>query len=157
MAVGAAERRAREQAAGQAWEAMYGLVFEREGQRRFHRVCDDTGLSPGVVKALLRLSPDQPVAMRDLADHFGCDPSYVTTLVDGLETAGLAERQAHPSDRRVRMVVLSPSGTSVLAQVRKVLGEPPTSFAALDTGELLELRDLLGKVAAWHEQSVSAR
>jgi len=127
---------------------MYRVVFEREGQRRFHEACDATGLAAGVLKTLLRLSADEPVAMRDLADHFRCDPSYVTSLVDGLEAAGLAERRSHPTDRRVKMVALLPAGVAALAQVRKVLGEPPASFAALDTDELLSLRSLLAKIDA---------
>ena len=30
----------RETAAGEAWRALYELVFEREGQQRFHEACD---------------------------------------------------------------------------------------------------------------------
>jgi DNA-binding MarR family transcriptional regulator len=84
--------------------------------------------------------------MRDLADRFRCDPSYVTALVDGLESAGLAERRSHPTDRRVKMVVLSRTGAATQAQVRKILGVPPTSFAVLSTTELLRLRTLLTKL-----------
>lgn len=136
----------RETAAGEAWRALYGLVFEREGQQRFHDACDATGLAPGGLKTLLQLSPDQPIPMRDLADFFRCDPSYVTSLVDGLEAAGLAERRSHPTDRRVKMVALSRRGVEALAQVRKILGEPPASFAVLSTAELLRLRGLLSKL-----------
>jgi DNA-binding MarR family transcriptional regulator len=141
------EGRVRETAAGEAWQAMYELVFEREGHTRFHEACDVTGLTPGVLKTLLRLAPGQPTPMRDLADHFRCDPSYVTSLVDGLEAAGLAERRTHPTDRRVKMVALSPAGEQALTLVHKVLGEPPAAFAALSTDELRRLRGLLAKVA----------
>ena len=140
------EGKARETAAGEAWRVLYELVFEREGQQRFHEACDATGLAPGGLKTLLQLSPDEPVPMRDLADFFRCDPSYVTSLVDGLEAAGLAERRSHPTDRRVKMVVLSRSGVEALAQVRKILGEPPASFAVLSTAELVRLRSLLAKL-----------
>ena len=107
---GPGEGSEREAAAGEAWHALYQLVFEREGQQRFHEACDAIGLAPGGLKALLQLSPDQPTPMRDLAEFFRCDPSYVTSLVDGLEAAGLAERRSHPTDRRVKMVALSRSG-----------------------------------------------
>ena len=70
----------------------------------------------------------------------------MTSLVDGLEAAGLAERRSHPTDRRVKMVALSPSGVEALAQVRKILGEPPTSFSALSTPELRRLRSLVAKL-----------
>ena len=143
---GPGEGSEREAAAGEAWHALYQLVFEREGQQRFHEACDAIGLAPGGLKALLQLSPDQPTPMRDLADFFRCDPSYVTSLVDGLEAAGLAERRSHPTDRRVKMVALSHSGEAALAQARKILGEPPTSFSALTTPELLRLRSLLAKL-----------
>jgi DNA-binding MarR family transcriptional regulator len=136
----------REAAAGDAWQALYGLVFEREGQQRFHEACDAIGLAPGGLKTLLQLSPDQPVPMRDLAEYFRCDPSYVTSLVDGLESAGLAERRSHPTDRRVKMVALSHAGVDALAQVRKILGQPPASFGVLSTPELLRLRALLAKL-----------
>ncbi len=136
----------REAAVGDAWRALYSLVFEREGQQRFHEACDATGLAPGGLKTLLRLAPDQPVPMRDLADYFRCDPSYVTSLVDGLEAAGLAERRSHPTDRRVKMVALSPAGVDAQAQARKILGEPPASFDVLSTTEVLRLRTILAKL-----------
>ena len=140
------ERRDRERAAGEAWDAMYRLVFEGEGQQRFHEACECTGLAPGVLKTLLRLRPGEPVAMKDLSDHFRCDPSYVTSLVDGLEAAGMAERRSHPTDRRVKMVALLPGGEEAQAQVHKVIGEPPAAFEALSTDELKRLRTLLRKV-----------
>jgi DNA-binding MarR family transcriptional regulator len=136
----------REAAAGEAWQALYAFVFEREGQQRFHEACDATGLAPGGLKTLLRLSADQPVPMRDLAEYFRCDPSYVTSLVDGLEAAGLAERRSHPTDRRVKMVALSTSGVGALAEARKILGQPPDSFSILSTPELVRLRTLLAKL-----------
>jgi len=138
----------REAAAGEAWQALYSLVCEREGQLRFHEACDATGLAPGGLKTLLRLSADHPIPMRDLADFFRCDPSYVTSLVDGLEAAGLAERRSHPTDRRVKMVVLSRAGVDALAQARKILGEPPATFDVLSTAEVLRLRALLAKLTA---------
>ena len=138
----------RQQAAGEAWQAMFQLVFEGEGQRRLHEACDLTGLSAGLVKTLLVLSAAEPVPMRDLAERFRCDPSYVTSLVDGLEAAGLAERRSHPSDRRVKMVALSPAGEDTQARVRKVLGVPPAAFSTLSADELRRLRDLLAKLSA---------
>ena len=145
---GPEEGKEREAAAGDAWQALYRLVFEREGQQRFHEACDAIGAGPGGLKALLRLSPDQPIPMRDLAEYFRCDPSYVTSLVDGLEAAGLAERRSHPTDRRVKMVALSAAAGSRRA------GPGPQDPGAtarrrsrrLSTPELLRLRSLLAKL-----------
>ena len=53
-------------------------------------------------KLLLRLDADSPPPIRDVATLMGCDASYVTALVDALESPGFAERRAAPSDRRVK-------------------------------------------------------
>lgn len=42
------------------------------------------------VRAVLRLG--EPAAMGALAEHLGCDPSYVTEIADRLERMGLLER-----------------------------------------------------------------
>jgi DNA-binding MarR family transcriptional regulator len=142
------EDEARRRAARQAWDALYRLVYEGEGQRRFHEACDVTGLTPSVLKTLLQLRSPQPRSMGDLADAFRCDPSYVTSLVDALEVAGLGERHQHPTDRRVREVALTELGSKTLATVTEILGQPPETFAVLSSEELDDLRDLATKVLA---------
>ena len=145
---GAAVREAPPAAAAEAWQALFQLFFNGEGQRRFHEACDATGLAPGALKTLLQLDPGDPVPMRDLAGVFHCDPSYVTSLVDTLEQAGLAERQLHPTDRRVRVVVATDRGLETQAAVRAILDQPPESFATLSEHELNQLRDTLRKLLA---------
>jgi DNA-binding MarR family transcriptional regulator len=145
----------REAAAG-AWRTLFQLFFDGVGQRRFHEACDASGLAPGVMKTLLQLEPGRPQTMRDLAGVFRCDPSYVTSLVDGLEEAGLAERQQDPADRRVRVVVVTKRGLEAQAAIRKVLFEPPDSLTALTTSELDELRVLLEKLLGDSQQEAEA-
>ena len=86
---------------------------------------------PSSVKALLRLSGTRPTAMRELAAAFACDASYITAVVDALEQRGLARREPHPTDRRVRTVVLTETGQRVAASVLELLSEPPPSIAVL--------------------------
>ena len=40
----------------------------------------------------------------------GIDPSTMVSLIDQLETAGLAERRPHPTDRRARAIAITPKG-----------------------------------------------
>ena len=42
--------------------------------------------------------------MGELAALLGMDPPNLTTVIDDLERSGLVERQAHPTDRRVKLV-----------------------------------------------------
>jgi DNA-binding MarR family transcriptional regulator len=127
---------------------MQELMFSGEGHGRMHQMCAAAGVPPSMVKALTTLSADKPRAMRDLAERWGCDASYVTALIDGLEERGLAERRPHPTDRRVKTIVLTPAGADAKARVQAILWRPPASFSVLDEGELVELCSLLRKVAA---------
>jgi DNA-binding MarR family transcriptional regulator len=129
---------------------MYALFVEGEAHDRLHRICDELALSPPLVKALVHLGTldDAGVRMGDLAEHWGCDASYVTTLADGLQDRGLAERRPHPTDRRVKTIVLTPKGRSQRAHALELLSEPPSAFAALSATEQRQLRALLRKLVA---------
>jgi DNA-binding MarR family transcriptional regulator len=131
---------AREPAGAEAWRLVYELVLEGEAHSRLHETCREVGLPPNLVKALLILD-------RELADHFNVDASYCTALVDGLEEHGAARRRAHPSDRRVKTVVLTERGRRMLARARATMGAPPPAFTSLSPVEQRRLRDLLAKVA----------
>jgi DNA-binding MarR family transcriptional regulator len=110
-------------------------------------VCDALGVPPSLLKALIHLSPDQGQPMRDLAEHFGADASYITALVDNLEKLGCVERRPNPTDRRIKTVVLTPLGVEYQARLFELLSEPPKGFDVLTAGEQRQLRDLLRKVA----------
>jgi len=127
---------------------IYRLIFEGEARDRMELVCSDAGVPPGVLKTLIHLAPDSPTPMRELAAHFGFDGSYITSLVDDLERAGLAERRPHPTDRRVKTVALTAKGAAVQQRAYDLMWAPPRCFDALSTAEQRELRDLLGKAVA---------
>ena len=86
--------------------------------------------------------------MGDLAEHWGCDASWVTNLADGLQERGLAERRPHPTDRRVKTIVLTEEGRARRERALELLAEPPSAFAALSAAEQRQLRDLLKKLTA---------
>ena len=129
-----------------AWRLILGLLFDGRVQGRMGATCRAIGVSPGSMKTLLRLEPGQGVPMRDLADFWGCDASYVTSLADSLEERGLVERRPHPTDRRVKMIALTEEGIAARKRAFEVLYEPPSSFGALTAAEQRQLRDLLRKV-----------
>jgi len=134
-------------AAGEeAWRLIQELLMNGEMQTRMRNACDAVGAPPSIVKTLFQLEPGEPVAMRDLADHFRCDPSYITELVDGLEEVGLAVRKPHPTDRRVRTVVLTEKGAEARQKVQQAMWEVPEVFGALTAAEQRQLRDLMRKL-----------
>src|ERR671923_2446235 len=86
--------------ARRSWQAVVRMFIGDENQRRFNDTAAAEGLSMRLLHALLDLSPTEAKPMRDLAEFWYCDASYVTSLVDGLEERGLAVRDPSPTDRR---------------------------------------------------------
>ncbi|HEX4427985.1 MAG TPA: MarR family transcriptional regulator [Frankiaceae bacterium] len=160
MTVTAADSALREELgldARRAWRAVQEIQLHGEGQNRLAHVCEQHDLAPSSVKALLRLSGSRPTAMRELAAAFACDASYITAVVDALEERGLARREPHPTDRRVRTVVLTDTGLQVAASVVELLSEPPRAIAVLSADEQRQLADLLDRVAAADEKLAERR
>lgn len=109
--------------------------------------------------AELDLRPPQFAAMAVIAAHpgqtqqelvaqTGIDPSTMVATVDALAGAGLAERRAHPTDRRKREVHLTAEGLRRLTaaqQAARRVGDQ--TFGALTPEELDALHATLRKLA----------
>jgi DNA-binding MarR family transcriptional regulator len=130
-----------------AWRLLHEIFFVGTVRDRLRDAGTTMGVSPSLMKALFFLEPDESVRMGDLAEHLSCDASYVTNLADMLEERGLAERRPHPTDRRVKTLVLSAAGVAAKQQMFDLIYEPPPALDVLDAAEQRELRDLLRKVA----------
>jgi DNA-binding MarR family transcriptional regulator len=66
------------------------------------------------VELLLAVQDHQPVRIGQLADLLRLAPNTVSGLVQALVESGLVERSPDPSDRRVAVVTLTPSGRAKL-------------------------------------------
>lgn len=89
-------------------------MFDRETQRVFA----DTGLTETRVHALRVLHHGGPTTQQQLARILGTTPRSVSALVDGLETAGLARRNPHPTDRRAFLVTLTEQAERSMLQIQ---------------------------------------
>lgn len=147
----------RDEAARHITESVTALFFSAENQARFHGAADELGISPPMLKALLELRPGDAVAMRDLAERWQCDASFVTVTCDGLEARGLVRRRVADHDRRVRMVELTPDGAEALDWAAGEVFGPRAGFDALTADEQVTLATLLRKLAdaqAGHDQAL---
>jgi DNA-binding MarR family transcriptional regulator len=131
-----------------AFDRLRRIAFEGEHVEKMAALGARTKLSPGVIKTLVRLERSDGISMGEMARGIGCDPSYITALVDDLAGRGLATREPDPEDRRVKMVVLTPKGRLLAQEIHAVLSVPPAAFDALSRAELRQLRELLDKVVA---------
>src|ERR1022692_5350899 len=98
------------------------------------------------IKALHTL--DCPMAMKELGKRVHCDPPVVTLVADGLEKRGVARREAHPGDRRIRNIVLTEAGLELRRRMERDLAASMPWSKVLDTREREQLLALLRKMAS---------
>jgi len=90
------------------------------------------GLSLNDLAALSYLGATDRLGQRELAERLGLTASATTSLVDRLETLGLAHRRPHPTDRRRTQVHLSPAGAETVSRVRELYSAALAGMAEPD-------------------------
>jgi DNA-binding MarR family transcriptional regulator len=137
------------------WSALYEF-FLAEHERRLE-CASSLGVSPGDLKALMRLVPGEAEPMRALAVTWRCDASTVTWIVDRLEGRGLVERRMHPTDRRIKAVALSAEGERLRAQLMGHLLEPPAALRELSQSDLSVMRRVAARLRPSPEPTASGQ
>ncbi len=124
-------------------EEIVGLLFQAVGllQAHFASCAASCGLSVAQAAAIQQMH--SPLTMRELAKRIGCDPSNVTGITDRLEARGLVERQLDPSDRRVKVLILTAGGADLRSRLQEQLLNRPAPITGLTGEEQDQLRDLL--------------
>jgi MarR family transcriptional regulator, organic hydroperoxide resistance regulator len=107
----------------------------------------ELGLTFVQAHALRLLDPERPLTMSALAQLLVCDASNVTGIADRLEARGLLERQSAGSDRRAKVLALTPAGIALRDRVCELMSEPPEAIAALTDEDHRALRDILRRAA----------
>jgi DNA-binding MarR family transcriptional regulator len=120
--------------ARRVWRQLFDFLIRTAPERA--AALGRRGLTPNDSRALSALAPGEGRRMRALADEWGCDASNATWIVDRLERLGLAERRPDPSDRRVKLVVLTDRGARTKAELLAEFYTPPSALQKLDRAEL---------------------
>jgi len=115
-------------------------------RNRVKSILADHDVSPPIFAAMRVLG--EPLSMRDVAGQLACDASYVTGLADQLEERGLAERRDHPTDRRVKQLVLTDEGRRLRVALLHEVEAAHVAFHTLTDDEVETLARLLRKVLA---------
>jgi DNA-binding MarR family transcriptional regulator len=128
----------------QAWRAL--LNAHAAVVARIEAALAAEGLPPltwyDVLWTLYR-APERRLRIGELADGLTISRSTFTRLADRLERAGLLRREAHPTDRRGQLVVLTPAGRRTLRRMWPVYAR--------------ELEETVGKALEEEEARALAR
>lgn len=102
----------------------------------------------GQIRALRQLHRcNEPIRMSELADRLRIVRRSATTVVDDLESTGLAVRLADPNDRRATLVTITDEGLAALhAALDRRRAAAATVLARLTPQQLADLRRLLSVV-----------
>jgi DNA-binding MarR family transcriptional regulator len=92
----------------------------RVSHTRIAEALESVGLTPPLFALLNLLGAREGAIQQEIGSAMGVDPSTMVSLIDELETAGLAKRRPHPTDRRAREVAITPKGRRVLERARRL-------------------------------------
>jgi MarR family transcriptional regulator, organic hydroperoxide resistance regulator len=120
------------------FELMAKIIGEAE------KLAQQIGIPMPFIKALH--SMDCPLAMKELGRRMHCDPSFVTLVADMLEKRGLARREPHPADRRVKNLVLTDDGIALKHTIETEITARMPWNSALSEDERSHLLALIRKM-----------
>ncbi len=128
------------------WLSMMGIVMDHKWYfaERFEQKLP----VPYSRYRALRRVEQQPRSQRELAAAMGVDAPAMTGIVNDLVDHGLATREPHPSDGRVKLVTVTPAGRAWLDEVRSLPDGAPPLMNTLTRDERRELARLLDKLQA---------
>ena len=124
-----------------------GQLFFRLWRAAHVRAADvlgSVGLTPALFGLLNVIGAREGAIQQELGSAMGIDRSTMVSLVDQLESAGLAKRRPSATDRRAREVAITPKGRKLLQRARTMISETEEEvLAGLTAGERAELVTLL--------------
>ncbi|HEX3773282.1 MAG TPA: MarR family transcriptional regulator [Polyangiaceae bacterium] len=130
------------------WRRFVVLIVDTKDDWR-HKMSAATGLPFGRVRALRRLL-NGPKTLRELAEMIGSDAPATTVLVNDLEARGLIVRAPHPTNRRAKLVSLTPSGHELALRAGRVMASPPSAFEDIAAEDLAALGRVIETLHAAH-------
>lgn len=80
-------------------------------------------VTPAEARVLAHVARIGSARQNVLAERLGIGPMSLTGFLDRLEAAGLVTRSGDPSDRRAKLVALTPAAAPVLETIRRVGAE----------------------------------
>jgi MarR family transcriptional regulator, transcriptional regulator for hemolysin len=124
-----------------------GQLFFRLWRALHVRAADalgSVGLTPPLFALLNVIGTRDGAIQQELGSALGIDRSTMVSLIDQLESAGLAKRRPSATDRRAREIAITPKGRRLLERSRRMISETEDEvLAGLSAEERSKLVSLL--------------
>lgn len=117
----------------------------------FGQIAEKYGLTVAQMHALCQILPQAPAPMNTISAQLGCDASYITSIIDRLTVLGYLERRDNPTDRRIKVIVLTTKGEHLREQIiQDVISLKPASLQKLTHKEYEQFHHLLLKITPFY-------
>ena len=124
-----------------------GQLFFRLWRATHTRTADvlgTVGLTPALFALLNVIQAREGAIQQELGSALGIDRSTMVSLIDQLESEGLARRRPSATDRRAREIAITPKGQRLLQRARGLTSQVEDEvLAGLTAEERHELLTLL--------------
>jgi len=145
------ERAAAGRAAAVADRSFGFLVHDvsRLVKRRFERQARQIGLliTRRQAAVVLYVARNEGVSQTEVAAWLDLEPIALVRMLDKLSEEGLVERRAHPTDRRVRTLWLTPGAEPVVQRILDInQAIREEAFAGLEPGTRVAMIAALGSI-----------
>ena len=116
----------------------------RASHTRIAEGLESIGLTPPLFGVMNFVGAREGAIQQEIGRAMGIDPSTMVSLIDELESEGLAERRPSPTDRRAREVVLTAKGRRLRERGRRMATQVDDEvLRGLTAGERRQLERLL--------------
>jgi MarR family transcriptional regulator for hemolysin len=118
-------------------------------KRRFERQARQIGLliTRRQAAVVLYIARNEGVSQAEVAAWLDLEPIALVRMLDKLNEEGLVERRAHPTDRRVRTLWLTPSAEPVVQRILDInQAIREEAFAGLEPGTRVAMIAALGSI-----------
>ncbi len=120
--------------------------------RRLRNQRSDMSLTASQLSALAALDQHGPLTPGALAEHERVQPPSMTRVLAALEEKGLVASTAHPTDRRQKVVVVTPAAHAMLVADRRAreewLAQRMRELSAAEVAALRAATPVLEKLMA---------
>jgi DNA-binding MarR family transcriptional regulator len=106
-----------------------------------------SGIQYSTLISIAHLGRDEPVGVKQIADHLGLSGSFATLVVGQLVTIGLVDKATDPDDRRRVRLTVTPKAQDLLAELAPAQRQVNDRlFAPLSTQDLRTISRIFGEL-----------